>query len=137
MWRRASTMPARAEDGVLKAQSHGISVALGDRDLMFLQLRESSAPGGREGAPHTVRSRRSPAFPPVTGTLITTLLLVTIIAVAYELLKAFVLLHATWWQSAAVTMAFFGLSATVAVYRAVRTHAGLPAPAHTPLIPRG
>ena len=128
-------MLARAGYGVVKAQSHGVPVALGDSDLMFWPLRESSVSGGREGTPHTVRGRQFPAFPPVTGMLITTLLLVTIIAVAYELLKAFVLLHATWWQSAAVTMAFFGLSATVAVYRAVRAHAGLLARAHTPAAP--
>ncbi|HEX9869774.1 MAG TPA: hypothetical protein VGC99_14480 [Candidatus Tectomicrobia bacterium] len=113
MRRRASTAAGTRRVRVVNAQSHGVTVALRDSDLMFWPVRESSAPGGREGTPHTVRGGRSPAFPPVTGTLNRMLLLVTIIAVVYELLKAFVLLHATWWQSAAVTMAFFGLSATV------------------------
>jgi PAS domain-containing protein len=51
----------------------------------------------------------------VTGTLLKTFLRVTLLLASYAMAKPVVFLHATSWLSAAVTMACFGLSATIAV----------------------
>ena len=92
--------------------------AKGSRMVQLLQASHTLS--GCQGDLSAVRGGHSAATAAVPGTLLTMGLLVTMVGTAYTMMHGLALPHATWWPSAAVALAWFFVSATLAVTLAQR-----------------
>ncbi|HEX9872022.1 MAG TPA: PAS domain S-box protein [Candidatus Tectomicrobia bacterium] len=87
---------------------------------MVQSLQASHTLSGCQGDLSAVRGGHSAATAAVPGTLLTMGLLVTMVGTAYTVMHGLALPHATWWSSAAVALAWFFVSATLAITLAQR-----------------